>query len=214
MINDQKGSKGGAMSQPMDPTKSGEDFLGDTTGLTGVTTGSARQTSSTPNDQLKDENKNHLPGGITDIKTTDTTHNSLSPELTNETEYAKNTRKGMSDEMLADAKDTATEEDQDDQTTRVNTHTNESAYLVNVKDAAGDDSPGSEEINTRQASYSQDDSLGEQSISGSTPDPTSDDDTLEAAHAVGTQLDEDEENPQDLDIARDIDKAEKALRES
>lgn len=53
---------------------------------------------------------------------------------------------------------------------------------------------------------------GEQSASGDMPDPESDDDTLENAHMMGQQLGEDEEHPQELDIARDIDEAEEYLR--
>lgn len=54
---------------------------------------------------------------------------------------------------------------------------------------------------------------GEESISGSAPDPESDDDLLANAHAVGQQLGEDLEHPQEVDIARDIDAAEKHHRE-
>lgn len=56
--------------------------------------------------------------------------------------------------------------------------------------------------------------LGEESISGDTPNPDSDDDTLENAHAVGEQLDEDEEHPKPIDIARDIDNAERSILQS
>ncbi len=52
-------------------------------------------------------------------------------------------------------------------------------------------------------------SEGEQSVSGDMPSPSSDDDTLSNAQAVGTQLDEDPEHPKEVDIGRDIDKAEK-----
>lgn len=55
---------------------------------------------------------------------------------------------------------------------------------------------------------------GEEAVSGDDPDPESDDDTLSNAHAVGQQLGEDLEHPQEIDIARDIDNAEKAYRES
>lgn len=40
---------------------------------------------------------------------------------------------------------------------------------------------------------------GEESVSGDAPDPESDDDTLLNAHAVGAQLNEDLEHPQELD---------------
>lgn len=54
---------------------------------------------------------------------------------------------------------------------------------------------------------------GEQSISGDMPDPASDNDTLANAQAVGMQLDEDTEHPQEIDIARDIDLAEEEIRQ-
>jgi hypothetical protein len=53
---------------------------------------------------------------------------------------------------------------------------------------------------------------GEQAFNGSMPAPESDDDTLENAHLMGQQLGEDEEHPQELDIARDLDEAEEYLR--
>lgn len=52
--------------------------------------------------------------------------------------------------------------------------------------------------------------LGEQAVSGDMPDPESDDDTLLNSHQVGLRLDEDEENPQPLDIAADVMAAEKS----
>lgn len=50
--------------------------------------------------------------------------------------------------------------------------------------------------------------IGEQSVSGSNPDPSSDDDTVLNAQSMGLALDEDEEHPKELDIGSDIDKAE------
>lgn len=44
----------------------------------------------------------------------------------------------------------------------------------------------------------------EQAVSGSTPDPESDDDTLQNAQDVGLQLDEDEEHPKELNSAKYI----------
>jgi len=55
--------------------------------------------------------------------------------------------------------------------------------------------------------------VGEESVSGSEPDPESDDDLLANAQAVGEQLGEDPEHPEEIDIARDIDAAEKAHQE-
>ena len=53
---------------------------------------------------------------------------------------------------------------------------------------------------------------GEQGVNATNPDPASDDDTLANAHNVGLRLDEDEEHPQELDIASDVDKAEEYHR--
>lgn len=56
-------------------------------------------------------------------------------------------------------------------------------------------------------------SKGEQSVSGHLPDPESDDNSLQNAHAVGLQPDEDEEHPKPLDIASSVDAAEKYHRQ-
>ncbi len=53
---------------------------------------------------------------------------------------------------------------------------------------------------------------GEQSVSGSTPDPESDDDTLANEKKVGHQMGETLEHPEELDSARDTDKAEDDLQ--
>ncbi|CAN5135389.1 hypothetical protein BH09PAT1_BH09PAT1_2880 [soil metagenome] len=54
---------------------------------------------------------------------------------------------------------------------------------------------------------------GESSVSGSDPDPESDDDTLLNAHAVGLQLGEDLEHPKPLDLGGDINKAEEYIKD-
>lgn len=53
---------------------------------------------------------------------------------------------------------------------------------------------------------------GSNSVSGSTPDLESDDDVLENAHAMGIAPDVDFENPKELNIAKDIENAEKSRR--
>lgn len=53
---------------------------------------------------------------------------------------------------------------------------------------------------------------GEDALSGTTPDPESDDDTLENAHNVGEQLKEDYEHPQEIDISRDVNESESKIR--
>lgn len=67
-------------------------------------------------------------------------------------------------------------------------------------------------VNTSDAPNQHEYNQGEQSVSGSTPDPESDDDTLENAHNMGLQLNEDDEHPQPLNLAADIDKAEEYHR--
>lgn len=54
--------------------------------------------------------------------------------------------------------------------------------------------------------------LGEQSVSGDMTDPESDDDMLLNSHQVGLRLDEDEDNPQELNIAADVAAAERSRR--
>lgn len=54
---------------------------------------------------------------------------------------------------------------------------------------------------------------GEQAASGHMPDPESDDDMLQASHDMGLRLDEDLHNPQPLNIAEDVAKAEKHHRD-
>lgn len=51
------------------------------------------------------------------------------------------------------------------------------------------------------------------SVSGDEPHPEADDSTLEMAHHVGIAQDADQENPQPLNIARDVQKAERSRRE-
>lgn len=49
---------------------------------------------------------------------------------------------------------------------------------------------------------------GTASVSGSDPDPSSDDDVLQNAHQVGIAPDADIDNPTELDIAKDVEEAE------
>jgi hypothetical protein len=91
-------------------------------------------------------------------------------------------RKGMSEAKVKAAEDVATETD----------------------DAVRDDDA---KISVNHGEESEQNE-GEQSVSGTAPDPEADDDTLENAHDVGEQLDEDEEHAKELDLGSDIDKAE------
>lgn len=68
------------------------------------------------------------------------------------------------------------------------------------------------EATTTDAPTRQPSNQGEQSVSGSTPDLESDDDTLANAQEAGEQLDENEEHPKEIDLGGDVDKAEKYHR--
>lgn len=60
-----------------------------------------------------------------------------------------------------------------------------------------------------QKARSEDDVTGEESVSGSTPDLESDDDTLKSAQDAGLYENQDEEHPGELNIASEIEKDEK-----
>lgn len=60
-----------------------------------------------------------------------------------------------------------------------------------------------------QNARSEDDTTGEQSISGSTPDLEADDDTLKTAQDTGLYESQDEEHPGELNIAGEVEKDEK-----
>lgn len=51
--------------------------------------------------------------------------------------------------------------------------------------------------------------LGEQSMSGTDPDPESDDNALDAAQEAAVAPDADEEHPQPMNIAEDVRKAQR-----
>lgn len=54
----------------------------------------------------------------------------------------------------------------------------------------------------------EDSKTGEQTVSGSMPDPESDDDTLENAHKFGLYKDQDEEHPGELGVDEEVHKDE------
>lgn len=197
MTNDsdlkKKGQKGGAAAQPMNPTTGAEEFFGDATGITGVT----------PHNKASNED----------------TGRRLSPELTSDEEYDKNTLNGMSQVARDEAEDIATEKDLDVPAGDVKIHASDAddvPYTVNKQNTSGDDSPRSDAINTEQAPYTQPSNQGEESISGSEADPTADDDTQEVVHAVGTQMEEDDsmEHPKELNLGEDTDRAERDIKNS
>lgn len=79
-----------------------------------------------------------------------------------------------------------------------------------IPDELIEESTGNDTLNEATPPESRD----QQSASGTTPDPESDDDVLLMSQQVGLRVDEDEENPQELDIAKQIEEAERAHREN
>jgi hypothetical protein len=146
-------------AKPIDPTNDAEDMMGDTYGLTGITT------NTNPKTQDQDDD-------LEDISQ-------------------------MSDIAELVSKDMAEEDE-------VITSPSTNLPVLDQDEAAGNDTlsvPVSPAVS------------GEQSVSGDMPDPSSDDDTLSNAQAMGFQMDEDIEHPQELDMARDIDLAEQEIRQ-
>lgn len=60
-----------------------------------------------------------------------------------------------------------------------------------------------------QDALDEDIKTGEQTISGSTPDPETDDNTLDTAHEAGLYENQDEEHPGEIGIAEEVNKDEK-----
>lgn len=79
-----------------------------------------------------------------------------------------------------------------------------------IPDELIEESTGNDTLNEATPPESRD----QQSASGTIPDPESDDDVLLMSQQVGLRVDEDEENPQELDIAKQIEEAERAHREN
>jgi hypothetical protein len=199
-------------TRPLDPSRSGEDLLGDTTGLTGVTTGSAMGTSAIPDDAKKDDNKNHLPGGVMTGKGETDDIGEIPDTAIDEHAYDADVAKGMSQARVDAINDIASEDDVPDhsQAGVSDDEIEKDAIGVNIQNAAGDDSPGSNDVNTETAPYQQPENIGGQSVSGSESDPTADDDTQANAFGMGEQLgeDADAENPQPVGLGEDVDRSE------
>lgn len=64
-----------------------------------------------------------------------------------------------------------------------------------------------------QEAEQEDTKTGEHSISGSNPDPETDDNTLDAAHGAGLYENQDEEHPGEINIAREVNKDEREHQE-
>jgi len=210
MSDDQQKSQNFATDvpeRPLNPTTNAADLLGDTTGMTGVTQGSPQQTSAEPTANVQDDS-GFQGAGILSQQTNPT---GIPKEAVSDRIYDQNTSAGMSHVASSAASDTASEPAKENNS---NDTTQTSPSLPNQPQAFGKQSP-SPFPTTQDASYIQIDNEGEQDAAGgTTPDPRSDDDSLEMAQQAGFQPDEDEEHPQPLDAARDIDIAEQAIKSS
>jgi hypothetical protein len=198
---DQK-NKQSIKQRPIDPSTNAEDILGDTSGLYGVTRGSSSTTSAEPDDVSKDSL--YFRGG--ELSEDPNTSQGQDKTQFSDRYYNKQVLKGMStiragrNDAIASGSDGDTEDI--DALPKGNPHVDD--VIASSLGLAHDE----DQILSQDSSYHQPYNQGEQSVSGTTPDVESDDDTLENVHAVGQQLEEDDEHPQELDIARDIDEAE------
>ncbi|HSW96709.1 MAG TPA: hypothetical protein VLF89_02695 [Candidatus Saccharimonadales bacterium] len=179
-------------SRVIDPSRNYSDMIGDTSGMTGMTTGSASESSVEPNDTT-DGNSAHLPGGILQ-NNKQNQPTGIPNTAVNDKAYNVSVKQKMSQTAAQAADDIASDNDTIPQTASSSGNHSTDQVMTQVKDV---NSPAVQ---------------GEQSVSGDMPDAESDDDTLENAQAVGTQMDEDLEHPEELDIARDIDAAEEYIR--
>lgn len=201
--------------RPLDPSKNSSDLMGDPSGMTGWTVGSGPDTSAEPTEEQP--STDNLPGGIIQNETAHAP-TGIPKEAVSDKKYNQNTWEGMSQQTGSVSDDRAEEGEQFTSVSDMIRNTDEAeasdTYDPNAlkRNEVGNDTPGFSGVNTESAPYTQPENIGEQEVSGSTTDPASDDDTLANAQAVGTQLDENSENPQEVDLGNDIDKAEEYHR--
>lgn len=199
--------------RPLDPSRDYSDMIGDTSGLTGMTTGSAAQSSAEPDD-ITDVDSAHLPGGIIQngkqTQPTGIPKTAISDKVYNQSipQTMSSTAAQAADDIASDGTSGAPSSNPaDDQMTDDSSKTVQQNPQMPDEDTASSDQPITQIDDATSPAIQ-----GEQAVSGDMPDVESDDDTLGNAHAVGTQLDEDLEHPQELDIARDMDAAEENIR--
>lgn len=196
--------------RPLDPSRNSSDLMGDPSGMTGWTVGSGEDTSAEPTE--KQPSTDNLPGGILQNETTHpptgTPKEAVSTKM-----YDRNNLQEMSREKAAEAEEMADEA--------------ESFTSVSdmVRDTEDEDQPDTYDpsklrqdevgrigpiINSESAPYVNPENIGEQEVSGSTPDPSTDDDALYNAQAVGGQQGEDSEHPKELNTG--VDESEEYIR--
>lgn len=181
--------------RPMDPTRDAEDFLGDPSGRTGVTTGDPSQISAEPDDSKQDDSMlggGSLPGN----NPTGFTKDEVSDEA-----YDHDVLNGMSRTEKKYADDMASE---DELLTR--------DLRNSITDDADDPMGTSNPANAQDIPIAE---SGEETASGSAPGVESDDDVGEMMKAyTGRDPDPDMDNPQELGAADPVDEAEEEIRES
>ena len=194
--------------RPMDPTQNAQDFLNDTQGLSGVTQGGLQQSSTEPEEKLEDTS--FIRGGVNQDPT-QISPTGLPKSAVNDDEYAKKVQEGMSSESLKSNNDVASEPSNAPSSPSENEQKATEELRTGVPDDFGDQT-NTKHNTTQDVPYQQPYNQGEQdAVGGTTSDPRTDDDTLEMAHRAGFQPDETTENPQPVDAARDIDKAERDI---
>jgi|GEM_PF-3470407 len=196
--------------RPLDPSGSGEDFVGDSTGMTGITSGNPKNISATPEATPHDDG--HLPGGILRTKhlPTDT---EVPKKSYSQRVYREHTQQEMSSEAASFGDEKASGEEKSSPSSphpSQDAITLQGAQTVSTNENAKVESPEDIRIGTdrdpltaRQGEediQTSPDEAGEQSVSGDMPTPDSDDDTLANAQALGTQTEEDPEHPKEVDI--------------
>lgn len=218
--------------RPLDPTQNAGDLFGDTSGMTGVTQGAPQQSSAEPSDKVLDETE--IKGGVIQ-NPTNPSPTGYPKSAVSDKVYNQQVTEGMSSVKREEVEDTASEpvssqppQSSDAQqapsispegtvgndTTVTPVSSEETTPPFSTSSPFGDQD-GQSYVNTQNVPYMQPENMGEQdAVGGTTPDPRTDDDTLDMAQRAGFQTGEDSEHPQEIDAGRDIDKAEKAIRES
>lgn len=188
--------------RPIDPTKNAQDIFGDTSGLTGITTSSPEEGSAEPTENIPDSS--HLPGTLVNEPRANPQYG-IPRESVSDKVYVQNIRQGESQEEGEKSDDTASED-----TSQVYSPPQpDYEETLSIDDITQEEQHDDKYLKPQIPSIQ-----GEQSISGDMPEPDADADMEENAQAVGTQMDEDPEHPEEIDIGRDIDKAEEEILES
>lgn len=214
--------------RPLDPTTNAQDMFGDTAGMTGVTQGGKQQSSAEPEERVRDTTMIH--GGVIQNPVQNTAGGYPKSDVGTD-EYNQQVQNGMSSVTRSAATDDATEPSntanssltqpqpttpEDIELTKSDSSNtpNDQVVQTGIPSDFGKQTVSSPYTTTQDASYQQPENTGEQSASGTTPDPRSDDDALSMAQQAGFQINEDPEHPQPVDAARDIDTAEQSIKSS